>query len=578
MKKIIPKKISAFGIYFLVLILTVSLANAARLPVVGVDTNAWGTILNEFLLVSHNPDGTLKGNASITNININNLNVTGNLNPGFDNQFDLGTDALRWRNGKFSGTLEALIINGLSAVRVNGQDVQVEAAAFKLSNFTAHFTTQFRAEVPSCSGTEKITSNDGNTLTCAPDQTGGIGPAGAVDWTSLTNYPAACPAGQAISALGDTITCIPVGGGGNGDGRPANGGNEGPAGNGETVGGGSDGAEARAGGEGAEPRAGGEGFTPYLFVKSGNSWNIVSDILFGSPKTYFSSYENGIEAYKKGLVGEELFVLPIKPDNVEGFYHLEVRELEREYTYFDSLSLSKIIHPKGTIVIVDNEFKNIYVLNKNSVQRLEVPKISHNQNYAGPKWQLNMSFASRKSGMLLVEYAMTQAGASSPIGLSYKNINGEWKDFAELQPRYPNYISNLVKIPQDASIPISIKADLTGGVKIKNVGILEEFKPLAYREIALPIESAFNHLSNEDDKEILEAKDMGILRLGTGDKLSLKFKDLKAEGGETSFVLRASGFYTSFGNGPDMRIIDLMIKVEQLQSRISELENKLNSG
>lgn len=32
----------------------------ARLPIPGDDTNAWGTILNDFLSVEHNPDGTLK--------------------------------------------------------------------------------------------------------------------------------------------------------------------------------------------------------------------------------------------------------------------------------------------------------------------------------------------------------------------------------------------------------------------------------------------------------------------------------------------------------------------------------------
>lgn len=32
----------------------------AQLPTVGGDTGTWGTILNEFLTVGHNSDGTLK--------------------------------------------------------------------------------------------------------------------------------------------------------------------------------------------------------------------------------------------------------------------------------------------------------------------------------------------------------------------------------------------------------------------------------------------------------------------------------------------------------------------------------------
>ncbi|HSW81295.1 MAG TPA: hypothetical protein VLG40_02760 [Candidatus Saccharimonas sp.] len=34
-----------------------------RLPVPGADPNAWGDILNEFLMQSHNPDGSLKAAA-----------------------------------------------------------------------------------------------------------------------------------------------------------------------------------------------------------------------------------------------------------------------------------------------------------------------------------------------------------------------------------------------------------------------------------------------------------------------------------------------------------------------------------
>ena len=34
----------------------------------------------------------------------------------------------------------------------------------------------------------------------------------ALDWTKLQNYPATCGAGNAIQAVGDTLTCVGVGG------------------------------------------------------------------------------------------------------------------------------------------------------------------------------------------------------------------------------------------------------------------------------------------------------------------------------------------------------------------------------
>lgn len=37
---------------------------------------------------------------------------------------------------------------------------------------------------------------------------------GDVDWLALSNYPAACPAGQAVQVIGDTLTCVTISGGG----------------------------------------------------------------------------------------------------------------------------------------------------------------------------------------------------------------------------------------------------------------------------------------------------------------------------------------------------------------------------
>lgn len=45
----------------------------STLPTVGGDSNSWGTVLNNFLLVSHNPDGSLKndsGSGGITAITV----------------------------------------------------------------------------------------------------------------------------------------------------------------------------------------------------------------------------------------------------------------------------------------------------------------------------------------------------------------------------------------------------------------------------------------------------------------------------------------------------------------------------
>lgn len=42
----------------------------ARLPTVGGDAGNWGTVLNDYLAVSHNADGTLKNDSSTQKINV----------------------------------------------------------------------------------------------------------------------------------------------------------------------------------------------------------------------------------------------------------------------------------------------------------------------------------------------------------------------------------------------------------------------------------------------------------------------------------------------------------------------------
>jgi hypothetical protein len=52
-----------------ILFLAIALVSAARLPVVGGDADQWGTVLNEYLNVSHNDSGELENN-TVTSIQL----------------------------------------------------------------------------------------------------------------------------------------------------------------------------------------------------------------------------------------------------------------------------------------------------------------------------------------------------------------------------------------------------------------------------------------------------------------------------------------------------------------------------
>lgn len=58
-----------------------AIEHMTRLPQPGADNNSWGDILNDFLLTSHNSDGTLKsGSVSKTQLGLDNVDNTSDLN------------------------------------------------------------------------------------------------------------------------------------------------------------------------------------------------------------------------------------------------------------------------------------------------------------------------------------------------------------------------------------------------------------------------------------------------------------------------------------------------------------------
>ncbi|MEX0748787.1 MAG: hypothetical protein WD467_03255 [Candidatus Saccharimonadales bacterium] len=76
----------------------------ARLPIPGSDQGVWGDILNEYLLVEHNSDGTLKRGAEIDNkLDINGGTLTGPLILNDDPANDLHAATKQYVDDMVSG-------------------------------------------------------------------------------------------------------------------------------------------------------------------------------------------------------------------------------------------------------------------------------------------------------------------------------------------------------------------------------------------------------------------------------------------------------------------------------------------
>jgi len=105
----VKNNLSKVFVLVFVFILSISAAYAQRLPSVGSDSNNWGNLLNNWLLVAHTGNGTLQDGLNLTLGSVNltgDLRVAGNINGEVVNGFKLVnfTAAYDARNDRYSIT------------------------------------------------------------------------------------------------------------------------------------------------------------------------------------------------------------------------------------------------------------------------------------------------------------------------------------------------------------------------------------------------------------------------------------------------------------------------------------------
>ncbi len=157
-------------------------SSLAQLSFTNANSGASSTTVNGLAI---SPTGSTNANANANTLNGIKLN---NVTPVTNNNFyalNVGTgynDILRYNNTS--------LINGSGFVQNNAFD-----ASLLYSNLTKVGTIT----AGTWQGTAIADAYVDDNLT--------VSSAGTVDWTALNNYPAACGVGQAVTQLGDTITC-----------------------------------------------------------------------------------------------------------------------------------------------------------------------------------------------------------------------------------------------------------------------------------------------------------------------------------------------------------------------------------
>lgn len=156
-------------------------------------------------------------------------------------------------------------------------------------------------------------------------------------------------------------------------------------------------ARADVPGGGGGDGSGGSWSTPFLAVWDGKEYKIENDFLFGKPRSYFADFSEGKRNYESGWVSPDLYKIqsPFKPK--EGKLSFQIREIEPEESFINGLTLLRVIHPVGSEVIVDSDYRKFHVFERKSLE----------ENLIAPKILLN------KAGQDLIHLT---------------NINAFWKD------------------------------------------------------------------------------------------------------------------------------------------------------
>lgn len=109
--------------------------------------------------------------------------------------------------------------------------------------------------------------------------------------------------------------------------------------------------------------------TPFLAYYDGQEYKLENDILFGRPKSYFSSFELGKQMYEEGMVTPDLYKITAPLKAINGKLSFQIQEIEPEESFFKWIELYRITHPIGTEVVVDSGFKKFYVFDKKEFEQ-----------------------------------------------------------------------------------------------------------------------------------------------------------------------------------------------------------------
>lgn len=100
--------------------------------------------------------------------------------------------------------------------------------------------------------------------------------------------------------------------------------------------------------------------SPFLTVWNGSEYVYENDFLFSKPNSAFRTRAGGEKAYMEGLSGD-IYIIQTPPTTINGELKLQVRELEPEESFIDTLSVSALDLEETEFPVVDANLDTLHV-------------------------------------------------------------------------------------------------------------------------------------------------------------------------------------------------------------------------
>lgn len=112
---------------------------------------------------------------------------------------------------------------------------------------------------------------------------------------------------------------------------------------------------------------GSSGSTPFISVWNGTEYKLENDFLFGKPRSYFSSFFEGIREYEANRVFPDLYKIQSPLQLKDGKLTLRIQEIELEESFINGFELLHVAHPSKSEIFVDSEYRKFYAFDREAL-------------------------------------------------------------------------------------------------------------------------------------------------------------------------------------------------------------------